>query len=149
MTVFTLALWAATLALGSAGPQDTAHDPFAYRIQMTPEEGPRDRAVEARYSADWKACQASRSATSDLAPCYDAEFKRQDAALNRAWTNTLRRLPRSRHTQLRRAQRAWIAARDPFCRHYVDGLRGSLVSVAYRDCRIELTIRRTAWLETL
>lgn len=54
--------------------------------------------------------------TQENAACLEAEFIRQDAALNKAWKAALARLPAATHTPLLTAQRQWIAARDPFCR---------------------------------
>jgi uncharacterized protein YecT (DUF1311 family) len=133
------------------GGQQGASSPgiFAYSIEKTPEEGPVDSAVTSRYTQHFHACTSGRSATSVLVPCFEQEFTRQDMLLNRAWLTAMRRVPAARRSALRAAERQWIVARDPFCKRFVGGLRGSLVSVAYLDCRIELTVRRTLWLERL
>jgi uncharacterized protein YecT (DUF1311 family) len=62
----------------------------------------------------------------------------------------LNRLPAATHAGLLAAQRKWLAARDPFCIADVEGFgSGTIAPVAYVDCRVELTIRRTMWLEQL
>lgn len=137
------------LSVGAVPPKAPTEGPFAYHMAKTPEEGPVDPAVADRYTKAWRACSTGTAATPDLVDCFRSEFARQDAALNHAWPRTLHRVPASRRRALIEAQRRWIAARDPFCKAYVDGLRGSLVSTAYLDCRVELTIRRTIWMETL
>ena len=123
-------------------------DPFEYKLEMTPEEGPVDKAVESRYTKLFADCQEKAQITEENAACFEAEFIRQDAALNQAWKATLGRLPDAMHKPLLAAQRKWIAARDPFCRADSDG-GGTIAPVEYSNCRVELTIRRTIWLENL
>lgn len=148
MTAMLVALLSASLAIGVQ--QNTPPSGgFAYVIEKTPEEGPVDPAVTSRYTQRFRACTNERAATADLIGCFEAEFTRQDAVLNGAWQKALHRVSVRRRSALRAAERQWIDARDPFCKRFVGGLRGSLVSVAYLDCRIELTIRRTSWLERL
>ena len=123
-------------------------DPFEYKLEVTPEEGPVDPAIEGRYTKEFDDCQKRAQITQENAACLEAEFIRQDAALNKAWKAALGRLPAATHTPLLTAQRKWIAARDPFCRADADG-GGTIAPVVYVDCRVELTIRRTIWLEHL
>ena len=86
----------------------------------------------------------------DSARCFADEFPRQDQKLNAAWRITLARLAPGERPALVRAQRRWIAARDPFCRRYADGFSGgTILPVIYASCRAEQTIRRTIWLEAL
>lgn len=122
---------------------------FAYTMRMTPEEGPVDPAIQRHYTPQWKTCQDQAPAATDNAACFQAEFQRQDARLNQAWTSALRRVPGARHRALLLAQRRWIAARDPFCTDSTKELRGSLTQLAFLDCRVEQTIRRTIWLDGL
>lgn len=125
-------------------PAPTAE--FAYAMRMTPEQGPVDPAIQRHYTPQWKTCQHKAPAAVDNAACFQAEFQRQDARLNEAWTEALRRVPAARHRALLAAQRSWIAARDPFCTHYAKGPRGTLPQLAFLDCRVEQTIRRVIWL---
>ena len=118
-------------------------------MTKTPEEGPVDPAVASRYSQGWRDCTSGNASSTNLIPCYEHEYAQQDESLNRAWGKAVRRVRESRRSDLIEAERRWIAARDPFCRNFTGGLNGSLVSIAYLDCRIELTIRRTMWLEQL
>ena len=122
-------------------------DPFEYKLEVTPEEGPVDNAVESRYTTLFDDCQQRAQITRENAAYLEAEFIRQDAALNTAWKAALGRLPAATHKPLLAAQRKWIAARDPFCRADADG--GTIAPVEYSSCRVELTIRRTIWLEHL
>jgi uncharacterized protein YecT (DUF1311 family) len=137
----------ALAAMLAGTPQSGA---FAYTMEVTPEEGPLDPAIERRYTPQFQACQERATVTSENANCFEAEFARQDAVLNRIWRTTLARLPANQHQPLRAAQRKWITARDRFCKSDVEGFdNGTIAPVAYSDCRVELTIRRTMWLERL
>jgi uncharacterized protein YecT (DUF1311 family) len=125
-------------------------DPFLYAMQVTPEDGHRDPAIQRRYTARLAACQKKSEITYRIAACFEAEFGRQDAALNRAWKTALRRVPPQMRSRLLLAQRKWIAARDPFCLADTKSFEGgTIVPIIYSDCRVEVTIRRTMWLETL
>lgn len=127
-----------------------APEPFAYTLEITPIEGPVVSAIEARYTRAVAACKERAQVTSETAQCYVAEFPRQDAALNREWAKTLARLPVPQRSALRAAQRAWVSQRDPFCDGVYKSFEGgTFAPIAYADCRVELTIRRTMWLEKL
>jgi uncharacterized protein YecT (DUF1311 family) len=143
--------WGLLLALLTAAPFSAqAADRFAYQFKETPEEGPIDPAVQKHYTAAWTACQARGVTTLDYEACFEAEFARQDAKLNRVWKATLGRLPADVHGPLVEAQRKWIAARNPFCTKVSDGFKGGTIEpIVYEDCRVEQTIRRTMWLEAL
>ena len=144
-------LSAAMLAVSLGTPLDArANDPFRYELEVTPEESRVDPVIERRYTAEFAACQRRAHITQEYAACFEAEFSRQDAVLNRAWRAALNRFPFAVHKSLLNAQREWIAARDPFCMADADGFRGGTIApVVYVDCRVELTIRRTMWLEQL
>lgn len=143
---FRLAVMAALAlpALGHAAP------PFAYRMVQTSEEDPLDPEVERRYTPAFATCQKAAQTTSDTAACFNDEFARQDAALNRTWQAVFPRIAAQQRPLLRAAQRRWVAARDPFCRKESDGFSGGTIApVIYVSCRTEQTIRRTLWLEKL
>lgn len=141
-----LAAVAALLSFGSP----VLAQPYAYRLQVTPEEGQVDRAIERRYTPQFNACQRRAVTTRDTSQCFAAEFTRQDDALNGAWRGTYARAAIARKPALLAAQRKWIADRNPFCRHEADGYSGgTIMPVIYVSCRVELTIRRAMWLERL
>ena len=139
----------ATAFVAAWPPADAqTSDPFEYKLEVTPEEGPVDPAIDGRFTKQFADCQERAQITQENAACLEAEFVRQDAALNKAWKDALGRLPAATHKPLLTAQRKWIAARDPFCRADSDG-PGTIAPVEYSSCRVELTIRRTIWLENL
>ncbi|MBU6268501.1 MAG: DUF1311 domain-containing protein [Sphingomonadales bacterium] len=136
-----------TLLLAAA---PAAPDPFAYTLAITPVEGPVDNGVEARYTRAHATCKDHAQGTNETAKCFVAEFARQDGALNRQWAKTLARVPAPQRPALRAAQRRWVSQRDPFCDAvYKSFDGGTFAPIAYADCRVELTIRRTMWLEQL
>ena len=123
---------------------------FDYKMQVTPEEGPLNPKVESRYTAAFSQCQKRVQVTSENAACFEAELQRQDAQLNKAWRSTLPRFSPEMRRSLLEAQRKWIRERDPFCMKNSDGFSGGTIApVVYVSCRVELTIRRTIWLEQL
>jgi uncharacterized protein YecT (DUF1311 family) len=146
-----LGILAASLAGMSGAPLHAAPaDPFAYTMEITPEQGPTDPVIERCYTRAFATCQDHANGTPGIADCFMIEFGRQDAVLNRTWKATLARLPAAAHKPLIQAQRKWAAARDPFCRDRSDEFSGGTIApVIYVSCRAELTIRRTLWLERL
>ncbi len=123
---------------------------FAYVMHVTAEEDPVDPAVNARYTQAFAACQNKARVTYENAACFEGEFARQDAALNAVWKGAFARITGPDHARLLAAQRAWLAARDPFCRTKSDEFSGGTIApVVYSSCRVELTIRRTLWLKKL
>jgi uncharacterized protein YecT (DUF1311 family) len=133
----------------------SAEQPFEYKMQPTPLEGPVDPIITRRYTAKFHACQKTTPEDSENAAdylgCFTSELRRQDKALTRTWEATLSRMPTSTREALAVAQRQWIADREPFCKASADQqvAGGSIYPIVYEDCRIEQTIRRTLWLETL
>lgn len=127
-----------------------AANPYAYRMVLTPEEGPLDPKVERRYTPQYRACQDAAQTTIDISDCFVDEFDRQDAALNAAWKAAFPRQSKANQPLLRAAQRKWVAERDPFCRKQSDAYAGGTMAAGvFISCKVELTIRRTIWLEQL
>jgi uncharacterized protein YecT (DUF1311 family) len=121
-----------------------------FKLEMTPEDGHQDPAIAKRYSAKFSACQRRAVATPENEACFVAEFTRRDGELNQAWRATLGRISPALRMALLKAQREWIVARDPFCRRVSDAFSGGTIApIVYEDCRVEQTIRRMIWLESL
>jgi uncharacterized protein YecT (DUF1311 family) len=131
-------------------PASAWSKPRPYTLEVTPIEGPVDQQVLARYTPALNACKDKAAITNDIALCYKAEFARQDAGLNAAWAKTLARVAPVDRPGLRAAQRAWVKARDPFCTGVMKGFEGgTMAGLEWWDCRAELSIRRTIWLERI
>lgn len=142
-------VWAALVAM-AAGTASAASDPYASKLEVTPEEGPVDLAIEGRKTLEYGTCAQGGATTSDAAQCLEAEFARQDKALGLAWKAAFARTKGPKHAALLTAQRQWIARRDPFCRKLSDEYSGGTIApVIWSSCRVETTIRRTMWLEKL
>ena len=140
----------ASLAFATTPSVAVTTDPFAFRLELTPEEGPLDPAVEARKSLEWGTCVQGARTTRQSGTCQAEEFLRRNAELNHVWHVTLRGPSAANRRAFIAAQRKWVAARDPFCRKEADRYKGGTISpVIYGSCRVELTIRRTLWLESL
>jgi uncharacterized protein YecT (DUF1311 family) len=125
-------------------------DPFAYKFEMTPEEGPVDPGIEKHYTAAFDRCQKIAISAQANVTCFEDEFARQDKTLNRIWLATFARITPNIRGRLRAAQRRWAARRDPFCKSKSDQFEGGTIEpIVYVDCRVEQTIRRTIWLGAL
>lgn len=124
-------------------------DPYAYKLEIAPMEGPTNPEVDARYTPQFQSCQKRAVTTLQNVDCVVAEFDRQDAALNRAWKAAVKRIPKTKYPELLAAQRKWVKERDPFCKSEAAAWAGTISQVTYPFCRTELTIRRTIWLEKL
>lgn len=125
-------------------------DRFAYKFEMTPEEGPLNSAVQKRYTTAFDACQKRAVITQENVACFNDEFTRQDKTLNRVWRVVLTPIPPEGRGSLVAAQHQWVAKRDPFCMSWSDKFRGGTIApVINANCRVEQTIRRTMWLERL
>lgn len=77
--------------------------------------------------------------------CEMAQAQDADALLNDVYVQVMERMdPESNpagRTNLREAQRAWIAFRDKECHYRTDGL-GSVRSAIHASCIHDLTVRR-------
>jgi uncharacterized protein YecT (DUF1311 family) len=123
---------------------------YSFKLELTPEEGPRDLAIEGRKSLEWGTCVQGAQTTQQSAACQSDEFLRRDSELNRVWRVTFGRVAPVKRPALLAAQRRWLAARDPFCRKESERYSGGTIApIIYASCRVELTIRRTIWLEAI
>lgn len=107
----------------------------------------RSEEIEQRQSSEYGACEQRSTTDTARVACLEAEFRRQDAELNRQYAAALRRLSPAQHARLRTAQRAWVAWRDADCATLADPAwsYGNAVDAAL--CRVTMTIGRTIDLE--
>jgi uncharacterized protein YecT (DUF1311 family) len=96
---------------------------------------------------DWDAAGSYKSKCSEgtmleMNRCLRAELDKLDVRLNESYRALLAELADS--TELRKAQRAWVAFRETTCDFSVSGLEpgGSLYPYALHACRISLTVKR-------
>jgi len=111
---------------------------------------PSAHAADPKYSGSYERCLAAPSgqSTAGMVNCVGAELKAQDARLNRAYQDAMKRmtLPRQK-AALQKAQRAWIAFRDADCASRLDADWGTISQVEAADCRLDHTARRADMLE--
>ena len=85
--------------------------------------------------------------TQHMVECIDAEIKRQDARLNKAYKALVADLNPERKKQLLEAQRAWLKFRDTNCAFYYDPDGGTIARVQAVDCMMTMTASRAKELE--
>ncbi len=81
-----------------------------------------------------------------LDQCADANFKRADQELNRAYDDIIRRLGKDESSKqaLIAAEKAWLAFRDAECKFRADpGQQGSIWGMEHLFCLRDLTKART------
>lgn len=126
-------------------------------------------AGEDGRTADYAACsQAANDVTTRELDCLDAEFERQDKAMNATYTALMTRLDAHIRQEVRgglapderlsvqakatisKAQRAWAAWRDLECEAAATpNLGGTIVPIVTGNCRIDLTVDRGDALKDL
>jgi len=93
--------------------------------------------------------ESSSGVTINMLECIDAEAKRQDLRINKAYKIAMDQLSPERKKQLQQAQRAWINYRDANCQFYFDPDGGSLARVSANDCFMSATATRAKELEVI
>lgn len=88
-------------------------------------------------------CEHART-TVDTTDCFDREYKKADAELNRIYQLAFTGLDEKAADNLRKAQRAWIVYRDAQCdAEYAKWEGGSGGPAAHLACLLRLTQLRT------
>ena len=82
--------------------------------------------------------------TADTTDCFDREYKKADAELNRIYKLAFTGLDEKATENLRKAQRAWMVYRDAQCdAEYAKWGGGSGGPAAHLSCLLRLTRLRT------
>ncbi len=81
-----------------------------------------------------------------IVECLGEIYEEQDARLNTAYRAAIEPLEGDRRTQLRDAQRAWVAFRDANCMFYRSG-EGTIAAIEGNSCMVEVTRSRADELE--
>ena len=111
--------------------------------------------ISIAYSADdnlskqYESCMKKANATQDMLECGDAEYKLQDARLNKAYKALQQNLNAERKKQLLDTQRLWIKFKESNCNFYFDPEGGSLARLNANSCLMSSTADRAKELETL
>ncbi len=105
-------------------------------------------AQDANLTKQFSVCMdKSGGVTQHMVECIDAEIKRQDARLNKAYKAVVADLNPERKKQLLGAQRAWLKFRDTNCDFYDDPEGGTTARVQAVDCVMTMTANRATELE--
>jgi len=92
-------------------------------------------------SAEYQSCISSaRGVTVDRASCHSAEFARQGARMERAYSAALATRSGPAKARLMEDQRAWLALRDSRCREDASGRALDVLNEG--SCRLSMTIQR-------
>lgn len=86
--------------------------------------------------------------TVDIVECLGDLYEDEDMRLNTAYRAAIEPLEGERRTQLRDAQRAWVAFRDANCLFYRAG-EGTIAAIEGNSCMVETTRARADELEQL
>lgn len=109
---------------------------------------PESAAAEVHYSAGFTACRSAALATADVVFCIMTEAKVQEAKLDSALAQALKRLPAKRRAALRTAQAEWHRRAAAECDESVKDRTFERMAEAERgQCLLDSMIRRTAEIE--
>ncbi len=87
---------------------------------------------------------------SDMNQSANADYKKADAELNKAYREVLNKLDASGKTDLKAAQNAWIKYRDLDCKFQSSGAAGGAVqAMVVAGCMTDKTVARTKELNGL
>lgn len=87
---------------------------------------------------------------SDMNQSANADYKKADAALNKAYRNVFNKLDATQKADLKAAQNAWIKFRDLDCTFQSGGAAGgSIQAMVVAGCLTDKTIARTKELKKL
>lgn len=108
------------------------------------------QAQDANLTQQYQTCMdKSDGATQNMVECIDAEVRRQDARLNKAYKELMTDLTAPRIKRLQDAQRAWLKFRDSNCAFYYDPEGGTIARVNAVTCMMNLTASRAKELASV
>ena len=90
-------------------------------------------------------CMRNAMTTAAMLTCSGNEFSFQDKRLNKAYRDLMSQVSEPRKTELRTAERQWLAKKRKQCAPPADG--GTADQVSSADCEVEQTARQAANLE--
>ena len=133
----------------AAGAPSAATPGPAVGAATVPGEGPD---LEALRTPDWRKCletgEAAAGQTAAMLACAEAEWKRQDAALNTAYQALMAKTPNAEQPLIRNAEKAWVTFRDAECdAQAAPDAGGSIQSLVLLECKTDLTLLRIQTLK--
>lgn len=106
------------------------------------------KADDGGFSRSFSTCMdKAGGVTQGMVECIDAEVKRQDVRLNKAYKAVMADLPVARRDELQGVQRLWLKFREANCRFYADPEGGSMARVEANHCFLAVTAARARELE--
>ena len=126
---------------------------FAQAPAAPPAAGPKPEDIG--ISKDFKPCMERAQAQPQekmgdaLFSCLEAERKKQDARVTKAYQTALSRLPAEGKKRLTLAQQNWAKFRDSNCNFYADEKGAPPVNLNNSDCRLGVNVSRAAELENV
>jgi uncharacterized protein YecT (DUF1311 family) len=105
--------------------------------------------ADVNLSKQYDTCMKKANSTQDMIECGDAEFKLQDARLNKAYKTLQQTLNAERKKQLLDTQRLWIKFKESNCNFYFDPDGGSMARLNANACLVTSTADRAKELENL
>lgn len=107
-------------------------------------------AREARLSSAFSSCMdKSDGVTAGMIDCINAEHKRQDTRLNKAYKVLIAEQTPARKKELQDVQRLWLKYRDANCAFYYDPDGGSMARINANSCVMDMTADRALELENM
>ena len=106
-------------------------------------------AAHCSWAASYDDCRAAAGGVDPrLKACDGSEMQARDTELNQSYRDLLAAIPASRQTELRSAERAWVAFRDAECAFRASAdAGGSDASLIESGCRLEVTAERIGQLK--
>lgn len=105
-------------------------------------------ADDGGFSRSFSTCMdKAGGVTQGMVECIDAEVKRQDVRLNKAYKAVMADLSAARRDELQGVQRLWLKFRETNCRFYADPDGGSMARVEANHCFLSMTAARARELE--
>lgn len=161
--IMSLAVLAFTGAAQAMEHMDQAYGPILAQCYSAAKDGSARAACQGRMSGACMENEESGQSTLGMTICLSAEAEAWDALLNAEYSRALagaklmdteeaEYFPEfaNRANALREAQRAWITFRDADCElAYAQWGSGSMRNIAFADCRMEMTARRTLELRDM
>jgi len=133
----TLARTASPIAARAGGVFVATQDGRPGSGRTTDSSVPDDHELSAEYQS---CISSARGVTVDRASCHSAEFARQGARMERAYSAALATRSGPAKARLMEDQRAWLALRDSRCREDASGRALDVLNEG--SCRLSMTIQR-------
>ena len=104
-------------------------------------------AAEVEYSSEYNNCMKSTDVRLEMLDCMNSEFDALDIKLNKVYGKVLARSDEFKAEKIKTAQRIWIDFRDAHCEVWGTMNKGSIRSIDFKSCVMDVTYHRILDLE--